>query len=137
MHSPALKSAHSETSVQRKFWETSKKSLKKEDVKLVDDVVLSYESEHTLAGLEGLLARYLTATDAQVDKLYERREKGRKKASADVQRFANTFAEFLQCYSPVLELVKAADNQFGGVAVQTLSLLLVVSTLENLQHYKY
>lgn len=124
-------------SVQQKFWESSKKSLKEEDVKLVDDAVQSYESENNIAGLERLLAEYLPATEAHVDRLYERREKGKKKASTHVQRFANTFAEFLQCYSPVLELVKAADHQFGGIAVQTLSLLLVVSTPENLHDYKH
>ena len=43
--------------------------------------------------------------------------------------FANNFANFLQAYSGVVEIMKGADQQYGGLAYGTLSLLLVVSGL--------
>jgi hypothetical protein len=124
-----LQPAREATSSQHKFWKHVRKDLKKDDIKRVDTVVQSYENEHTIAGLERLVAEYLPAAEDEKDKLYDRRGKGKKKVSTHVQHFAKTFADFLGCYSQVLELVKTADNQFGGVAVQTLSLLLVVSAL--------
>ena len=42
--------------------------------------------------------------------------------------FANNFANFLQAYSGVVEIMKGADQQYGGLAYGTLSLLLIVST---------
>lgn len=43
--------------------------------------------------------------------------------------FAYNFANFLQAYSGVVEIMKGADQQFGGIAYGALSLLLIVSGL--------
>lgn len=43
--------------------------------------------------------------------------------------FANNFSNFLQAYSGVVEIMKGADQQYGGIAYGTLSILLIVSSL--------
>lgn len=40
--------------------------------------------------------------------------------------FVNNFSGFLQAYSGIVEVMKGADNQYGGLAYSTLSLLLIV-----------
>jgi hypothetical protein len=45
------------------------------------------------------------------------------------QGFATTFSSFLGCYSQVVSLMNAADSQSGGLAVQALSLFLMVSVI--------
>ena len=40
--------------------------------------------------------------------------------------FANNFSSFLQAYSGIVEIMQGADQQYGGVAYSTLSLLLIV-----------
>lgn len=37
------------------------------------------------------------------------------------------FADFLEAYSDVVEIVKQAESQYGRIAYTTLSLLLLVS----------
>ena len=56
-----------------------------------------------------------------------RRKQGSRKVGASLQSFATNFAAFLQSYSGIVEMVKAGDNQYGGLAYGTLSLLLSVS----------
>lgn len=45
-----------------------------------------------------------------------------------VQKWLDTFSSFLTNYSGIVEVVKGADNQFGGLAYGTLSVLLCVSS---------
>ena len=46
--------------------------------------------------------------------------------------FVHNFSSFLQAYSGIVEIMQAADQQYGGVAYSALSLLLIVSVfLEN------
>lgn len=46
------------------------------------------------------------------------------------------FADFLEAYSGIVEIVKQADSQYGGLAYSTVSLLLLVSAdLFFLQRY--
>ena len=40
--------------------------------------------------------------------------------------FANNFSSFLQAYSGIVEIMKGADQQYGGIAYGTLSLFLIV-----------
>ena len=89
-------------------------------------MVKCYEVDKSIAGLERLVGEYLPAAAHEKNKLDERRGKGAKQVSTEIQQFAKTFADFLGCYSQIVDIVKEADAQFGGVAVQTLSLLLVV-----------
>jgi len=125
--SPALQPARDACTSQTKFWNTERKRLQRSDIDRLDTVIRTYEDDLSISGLENLLNEYLPTADTEVDRLYDRRKKGGKQVSSHVQRFAKTFSDFLMCYSSVVEIVKAADNQLGGVAVQTLSLFLVVS----------
>lgn len=40
--------------------------------------------------------------------------------------FVNNFSGFLQAYSGIVEIMQAADQQYGGAAYSALSLLLIV-----------
>ena len=92
----------------------------------MDAAIKCYETDKSIAGLERLVDEYLPAASNEMNKLDERRGKGGKHVSSEIQQFAKTFADFLGCYSQIVDIVKEADTQFGGVAIQTLSLLLVV-----------
>jgi len=41
--------------------------------------------------------------------------------------FVNNFSSFLQAYSGIVEIMKGADQQYGGVAYTSLSLFFIVS----------
>ncbi len=56
-----------------------------------------------------------------------RRQEGKGKFGRSLQGFLTTTSAFLQSYSGIVELVKVADNQYGGLAYGTLSLFLSVS----------
>lgn len=58
-----------------------------------------------------------------------RRKQGSRKVGSVTQSFAKNFSAFLAGYSGVVEMVKTGDNQYGGLAYGTLSLLLSVSKL--------
>ncbi|KAI4196195.1 MAG: hypothetical protein LQ346_003273 [Caloplaca aetnensis] len=53
--------------------------------------------------------------------------KKRSKASKHTQNFATKFSGFLESYSGIVEVVKSADQQYGGLAYSTLSLFFIVS----------
>ncbi len=50
----------------------------------------------------------------------------RKSAARNVQNFAAHLSEFVTCYSGLIEIVKGADREYGGMAYGTMSLLLTV-----------
>lgn len=56
----------------------------------------------------------------------EDRQRSSRRAGAALQRWLNAFAGFLESYSGIVEVVKAADQQYGGLAYGTLSILLGV-----------
>ncbi|KAL8907851.1 MAG: hypothetical protein Q9207_001175 [Kuettlingeria erythrocarpa] len=56
-----------------------------------------------------------------------KRTKGARKVGTATQAFLNSFSGFLESYSGIVELVKVADNQYGGLAYGTLSLFLSVA----------
>ena len=53
--------------------------------------------------------------------------KKRSKASKYTQNFTTKFSGFLESYSSIVEVVKGADQQYGGLAYGTMSLFLIVS----------
>lgn len=57
----------------------------------------------------------------------QNREHGAGKAAFRLQRFLTCFSDFLNSYSGIVECVKAADNQFGGLAYGTLAIFLKVA----------
>lgn len=50
-----------------------------------------------------------------------------RKATTNIQSFLTTFADFLESFSGICEIVKGADQQYGGLAYGTLSVLLGVA----------
>lgn len=56
-----------------------------------------------------------------------RRKQGSRQIGSTIQRFAKNFSAFLESYSGIVEMVKTGDNQYGGLAYGTLSLLLSVN----------
>ena len=79
-----------------------------------------------------LLTRYESA-DAELDLAQAKksawsakRKKGLRKLPTLLQTFMTRFAEFLEAYSGIVEIIKQADNQYGGLAYSTVSLLLLV-----------
>ena len=55
-----------------------------------------------------------------------KRKKGLRKLPTLLQTFMTRFADFLEAYSGIVEIIKQADSQYGGLAYSTLSLLLLV-----------
>jgi len=53
-------------------------------------------------------------------------QRSSRKAGVALQKWLNAFAGFLESYSGIVEVVKAADQQYGGLAYGTLSILLGV-----------
>ncbi|KAI9711041.1 MAG: hypothetical protein M1820_002479 [Bogoriella megaspora] len=125
-NNPALQPAEEAKASQRQFWQKIRISLKKRDLQRIDSAVQRYENDASIEGLEALVAEYLPQAENEKEKLHERRTTGAKHVSTECQKFAKTFSDFLGCYSQVIDIAKEADIQFGGVAVQTLSLLLIV-----------
>ena len=56
-----------------------------------------------------------------------KRKRGLRKLPTLLQTFITRFADFLEAYSGIVEIVKQADSQYGGLAYSTVSLLLLVS----------
>ncbi|PWY80839.1 hypothetical protein BO94DRAFT_576761 [Aspergillus sclerotioniger CBS 115572] len=124
---PVLQRTQNFRSTQLKFWRRVRNTLRKGDQEKVDQAVEDYNVEYSIAGLERLVSEYLPTVDTAKEKLDERRQQRDKILSTRVQRFVNTFSAFLSCYSQVMTIMIAVDTQFGGVAVQALSILLVVA----------
>ncbi|KAI9771918.1 MAG: hypothetical protein M1839_002701 [Geoglossum umbratile] len=51
----------------------------------------------------------------------------RRVVSVKLQRFLTRMSEFLECYSGIVEILRCADMQYGGVAYGTISALLIVA----------
>ncbi|OCK89971.1 uncharacterized protein K441DRAFT_581561, partial [Cenococcum geophilum 1.58] len=56
----------------------------------------------------------------------EDRQRSSRKAGVVLQKWLNAFAGFLESYLGIVGVVKAADQQYGGLAYGTLSILLGV-----------
>jgi hypothetical protein len=100
--------------------------LRKRDRDRIDKVVQDYDAENTIDSLERLVQVYLPTAERAKNDLDDARAAGGRAMSHTVQRFACTFNDFLSSYSQVVTIMNTADAQFGGVAVQTLAILLVV-----------
>ena len=75
-------------------------------------------------------SQFKRVKEAQRD--LEKRRKGRNiftRSGNAVQTFASNFNDFLDAYSAVRGIAKAADAQYGGLVTETLSLLLIVFIL--------
>ena len=75
--------------------------------------------------LEILLSHRLNEATGQRDR-HASYQPNIVKVGKATQTFANNFSSFLQAYSGIIEIMKGADQQYGGVAYSALSLLLIV-----------
>ena len=71
----------------------------------------------------------LTSLEAHKLLWSAQRKKGLRMFPRLLQSFMTRFADFLEAYSGIVEIVKQADSQYGGLAYSTLSLLLLVIRL--------
>lgn len=51
-----------------------------------------------------------------------------RKVGHNAVRFTKTVSDYFEAYSGIIEIMKDADQHYGGVAYATISLLLIVST---------
>ncbi|KAL4769297.1 hypothetical protein BDW60DRAFT_210221 [Aspergillus nidulans var. acristatus] len=125
--SPVLPETQDIRQEQQKFWKKVLPRLRKRDRDRIDKVVQDYDAENTIDSLERLVQVYLPTAERAKNDLDDARAAGGRAMSHTVQRFACTFNDFLSSYSQVVTIMNTADAQFGGVAVQTLAILLVVA----------
>lgn len=62
------------------------------------------------------------------EKFNEDRQTGSKKVGAQAQSFIESFSGFLNAYSGIISVVRGGGQQYGELAYETLSLLLIVCT---------
>lgn len=117
---PEDKESSSITSVARDpaiLYNSTKSDVEERIMKLVDD--------DSSASLQSKAASKLyLAANAFKDWKSDRRSNAVRKASAGLQYVLCTVGDFLQSFSGIAEMVKAADQQYGGLAYGTVSLLL-------------
>lgn len=104
----------------KQFREAVGKRLTKEEERLAEDA--------DVESLRGLVSNCLGRAQAQQEESRSRPSIIRKVGKKTVV-FANNFSGFLQAYSGIVEIMKAADQQYGGIAYGTLSLFLIVCQL--------
>jgi hypothetical protein len=107
----------------KKIWKTLPKTMQN-DKRITKDIS---SLKGTMIDLE---SQFKQIKEAQSN--LEQRRKDRNiftRSGNAVQIFASNFNEFLDAYSAVHGIAKAADAQYGGLATETLSLLLIVYIL--------
>ena len=75
--------------------------------------------------LEKLLSHRLNEATGRRDK-HAGNQQSIVRVGKATQTFASNFSGFLEAYSGIIEIMKGADQQYGGVAYSALSLLLIV-----------
>jgi hypothetical protein len=107
----------------KKIWKTLPKTMQN-DKRITKDISAL---KGTMIDLE---SQFKQIKEAQSN--LEQRRKDRNiftRSGNAVQTFASNFNEFLDAYSAVHGIAKAADAQYGGLATETLSLLFIVYIL--------
>ena len=104
--------------------------LSEDDFRAKVDKELTAEEQNFLkqAGaeqLQGLLQDCLDGADGKRLEHEQNRSLIRRVGRGTV-RFVNNFSGFLQAYSGIVERMNGADDQYGGLAYSTLSILLIV-----------
>lgn len=104
----------------RRFQSTAKK-LADDERKFVEKIVATADLEE----LNELLESFLRSAQAKQQTRMENQGILRQSGGKAVA-FANSFSKYLQAYSGIVEVVKSADQQYGGIAYGALSVLLIV-----------
>ena len=91
---------------------------------------ITREEEHSLenadvGSIRTLLLDCLGDAQGQQEQ-HHNSQKIIRKVGKQTVVFASNFSSFLHAYSGIIEIMKGADEQYGGVAYSTLSLLLIV-----------
>lgn len=81
----------------------------------------------TLKDLEGYVEAETRRLEVAASEWERKRNTGWRKVRTNFQRFSMVFGRFIEGFSGVLEIVKIADNQYGGAATKILSILYAVS----------
>ncbi|MCJ1437026.1 hypothetical protein MMC27_006411 [Xylographa pallens] len=135
--------AHSTTERWGQFWAQNKKTISSscepaELVRLSEanfrgkvNKELTAEEQNFLkeAGVEQLQKLLQDCLDSADGKRIEH-EQNRSligRVGRRTVRFINNFSGFLQAYSGIVEVMNGADDQYGGLAYSTLSILLIVA----------
>ena len=106
---------------ERRRFQSTAKRLADEERKFVEKIAATADLEE----LKELLDSFLRS--AQTKQQGRRKHQGiLRHFGGKAVAFASSFSNYLQAYSGMVEVVKAADQQYGGVAVGALSLLLIV-----------
>ncbi|KAI4142990.1 MAG: hypothetical protein L6R39_004752 [Caloplaca ligustica] len=126
----------------RKFWGTNQEanstSCERAKKALEENEAFHHEMQKNMTADERRSLQHATADslddllsicldDAKVQQ--DRRQRSQtvvKRAGKKTVVFASNFASFLQAYSGIVEIMQGADQQYGGAAYATLSLLLIV-----------
>ena len=90
--------------------------------------LLSQLNSMTLDRLSAYIGSEMQNLQRADSDLKRKKSKGVHKAVDKFQNFVISFDQFLTAYSGIVDIVKAADAQYGNVACATLSLLFAVST---------
>ena len=97
-----------------------------EFVKKIPNIDLEAIRNLDLKELEELMSHHLNI--ATETKAHHDEDKGRvRKAGDNAVKFTKSVSEYIEAYSGIIEIMKGADQQYGGVAYATISLLLIVS----------
>ena len=117
------------------FWQIIKRKLTKTELKEVMENASPSDQSNDLSALddetyESLVKRVkacMAETQRGNEELMQKRATGMRRVSDSVQKFAQSFNEFLRTYSGLVDVLQAVDAQYGGLAWGTLSLLFIVS----------
>lgn len=97
------------------------------DVRVQKDKGITQDINALKASAKDLEIQFAHVKKAQSDLEQRRRDRNFVAKSGNaLQIFASHFNAFLDAYSGIYGIAQAADNQYGGLATQTLSLLLIV-----------
>ena len=90
------------------------------------DQLYKYSKEDVELQIASTRSELMKAATQGTAWLTSREDESARFAGAAIQSGLTSFARFLQNFSGIVEIAKAADQQYGGLAYGTLSLLLCV-----------
>jgi len=121
------------------FWQMIKRKLTKTELKeVMENASASDQSndfrafdDETYESLVKRVKACMAETERGNEELIQKRATGMRRISDSVQKFAQSFNEFLHTYSGLVDVLQAVDAQYGGLAWGTLSLLFIVSGIRD------
>lgn len=137
--SEELKPVKETLAERNQFWQIIKRKLTKTELKEVLENASASDQSNDFNALddetyESLVKRVracMAETQRGNEELMQKRATGMRRISDGVQKFAQSFDEFLRTYSGLVDVLQAVDAQYGGLAWGTLSLLFIVSGIRD------